>query len=141
VTAPTTTAKMTPSTNPTLLRELTLLAQTEAAAMSPQGSPQSAKFRQGDVLVVPVTLAPSQCLTALGVSSGIQELDMQLLISLPGAGIPPTALAVDTSTGSTARIGGGGNCMKNPLPLPMPAVLVLRATAGSGEAMVQTFVK
>lgn len=113
--------------------------------MQLSGPPQSARFKQGEILRVSTTLAPGTCLTVIAVGDGISELDVQIAI-VPGgmggpSGIPPMVLAMDTKTGPVAIVGGGGQCFKSPLPLAMPIAVGVTATQGQGEATVQLFTK
>ena len=62
-----------------------------------------------------------------------------MVSSTLGVPLPPMTLALDSTTGPTAVIGGGGNCFENPMPVPMPAIAVVRATAGAGIVLAQAF--
>lgn len=95
-------------------------------------------FARGDIVSLPVMLQPGQCLVVLAVGKGVSELELELYAVLPiPNGPPPMLLAKDTLTGPIAAIGAGGNCFKTPLPMALPVQLVLRASAGSGPAMLE----
>jgi hypothetical protein len=122
------------------LPSTTAFATSHASSATPDGQPIAGTFKQGDTLHLPVTIQAGRCYTIIAVSAGITELDIALMVSsIPGMPMPPMALAMDSMTGPTAVIGGGGNCFKNPMPLPMPAVAVIRATAGAGTVLAQAF--
>ncbi|HHH11422.1 MAG TPA: hypothetical protein ENK23_05040 [Sorangium sp.] len=105
--------------------------------MSPDGSAFAGQFQQGQTLEQPFQLQAGRCYTAVGVGVGITELDIQIVSNQPP--IPPQVLAQDNTQGPQAVLGGGGNCFRNPLPVGGAAKLVVRATGGSGTALVQLY--
>lgn len=116
------------------------LASSHASSATPDGQPIAGTFKQDDRLHLPVTLQAGRCYTIVAVSSGVTELDIALMVlPAPGMPLPAITLAMDSTTGPTAVVGGGANCFKNPMPVPMPAVAVIRATAGAGTVLAQAF--
>ena len=70
----------------------------------------------------------------------LTELDISLVALTP---IPmgSSVLAQDTLTGSNAALGGRGNCFRWSLPVGINAKYIVKATAGSGIAAAQLYVK
>jgi hypothetical protein len=115
-------------------------ARTEAAGMSPEGPTVAAQFQEGQTLEQAVQLLPGKCYTVLSVGAGIQEMDIQLIAVTPVPNITGP-LAQDQGGGSSASLGGRGNCFKWQLPFGINAKYVLRASKGSGIAAGQLYVK
>jgi hypothetical protein len=116
------------------------MAATEVRGMQPDGGSFAGQFQQGQTLEQPFNIQPGKCYSVVGVGLGITELDIQI-VAQPAPMLPPTVLAQDNTQGPNATLGGGGNCFKNPLPIGGPAKVVVTATAGSGIAVAQIFVK
>jgi hypothetical protein len=116
---------------------------SSSPGMTADGASVGGTFKQGDTMHLAIVLQPGRCYTIVAVGKGISELDLELMIDPGpmGVALPPSMLARDTSSGSTAVIGSGGNCFKNPMPVPVGAVAVVRATTGAGTAVAQAFVK
>ncbi|WP_437828697.1 hypothetical protein [Sorangium sp. So ce1153] len=116
------------------------LAATEAQGMTKEGGPIAGQFSAGQTLEQQIQLMPGKCYTVLGVGAGITELDISLVALTP---IPmgSSVLAQDTLTGSNAALGGRGNCFRWSLPVGINAKYIVKATAGSGIAAAQLYVK
>ena len=115
-------------------------AATQAPGMQPDGQVFAAQFQEGQTWEQPVNILSGKCYTVVAVGIGIQELDIQLVMTLPP--MPPAVLAADATTGATAIIGGrASGCWKNPSPVSGPARLILRATRGAGVAAAQMYMK
>ncbi|WP_437809199.1 hypothetical protein [Sorangium sp. So ce1078] len=116
------------------------LAATEAQGMTKEGGPIAGQFNAGQTLEQQIQLMPGKCYTVLGVGAGITELDISLVALTP---IPmgSSVLAQDSSTGANAALGGRGNCYRWPLPVGVNAKIIVKATAGSGVAAAQLYVK
>lgn len=111
-----------------------------------EGAPSAAKFKQGEVLELTVTVQPGKCYTVVAVSAdgGITELDGSVLVSAPPGlpiPVPPQPIATDTSTGPNVTMGGGANCFKSSAPAAAPATVQIKATKGAGVAAVQILSK
>lgn len=120
---------------------LQAMAASETRGMSPEGGAFAGQFQAGQVLEQTFNLNPGKCYTVVAASVGITELDVMIQTVAPLPGVPPITVAQDQGTGPNATLGGGGNCFKNALPIGAPAKVVVRATAGSGMAVAQIFVK
>ncbi|WP_437314811.1 hypothetical protein [Sorangium sp. So ce385] len=116
------------------------LAATEAPGMTKEGGPIAGQFSAGQTLEQQIQLMPGKCYTILGVGAGITELDISLVALTP---IPmgSSVLAQDNLTGANAALGGRGNCYRWSLPVGINAKYIVKATAGSGVAAAQLYVK
>ncbi|MDC0685525.1 hypothetical protein [Sorangium atrum] len=116
------------------------LAATEAPGMTKEGGPIAGQFSAGQTLEQQIQLMPGKCYTIVGVGAGITELDISLVALTP---IPmgSSVLAQDNSSGSNAVLGGRGNCYRWSLPVGINAKYIVKATAGSGVAAAQLYVK
>ncbi|WP_437731688.1 hypothetical protein [Sorangium sp. So ce1335] len=116
------------------------LAATEAPGMTKEGGPIAGQFSAGQTLEQQIQLMPGKCYTILGVGAGITELDISLVALTP---IPmgSSELARDNLTGANAALGGRGNCFRWSLPVGINAKYIVKATAGSGVAAAQLYVK
>jgi hypothetical protein len=108
--------------------------------MATDGPLIAGQFAEGQTLEQPVQLLPGKCYTVLSVGAGIQEMDITLIALTPVPGMNPT-LAQDSGGGSSASLGGRGNCFKWSWPVGVNAKFVLRATKGSGVAAGQMYSK
>ncbi len=125
--------------DPTIAAQgLNMLALQQAPGAQPVGGTALAgNFQAGQCLEVQVQLDPAKCYTAVG-QGAPTELDVQLAAPIPGP-LPP--FAQDNMQGSTAVLGGGGNCFRPIGLFAIPAKLVIKANAGSGPAAVQLYAK
>ncbi|AUX46356.1 hypothetical protein SOCE26_078620 [Sorangium cellulosum] len=119
---------------------LNAYAANEAQGMTKEGGPIAGQFTAGQTLEHQFQLMPGKCYTILGVGAGITELDIQLIALTP---IPmgSSVLAQDNSSGANASLGGRGSCYRWSLPVGINAKVVVKATAGSGVAAAQIYVK
>ena len=137
---PQTATPLAPANAGTLSAVFTAVSLSHTSGSTPEGQIAGGSFKQGDVLHVPLTLQPGRCYTVVGVSAGITELDMSLVVAaMPGIPLQTIVLAIDATSGPTAVIGSNSSCFKNPTPIPMPAIAVVRATKGAGAALAQAF--
>jgi hypothetical protein len=108
--------------------------------MSAEGPPIAGQFKDGQILEQAIQLLPGKCYTVLAVGAGITEMDISLIALTPiPMGSP--VLAQDSSSGASASLGGRGNCYRWSLPVGINAKYVVKATAGSGIAAAQLYVK
>ncbi len=114
-----------------------LALQQAPGAQAVGGAALAGNFQAGQCLEVQVQLDPSKCYTAIG-QGAPSELDVQLAAPIPGP-LPP--FAQDNMQGSTAILGGGGNCFRPIGLFAIPAKLVIKANAGAGPAAVQLYAK
>jgi len=119
---------------------LTGVAGSEVQGMQPDGKSFAGNFQQGQTLEQPFTLQPGKCYSVVGVGAGIQQLDI-MIAAQPMPQMPPQVLAQSNTQGPNATLGGKGACFKNPLPFGGPAKVIVKATAGSGMALAQIYVK
>jgi len=129
-----------PTSAAAVTQTLPFLGAQHAPGATPVGGALSGNFQPGQCLEMQVTLAPGKCYTAVGTGAGPQEVDVQLVASLPSP-VPIPPFAQDNSTGPQAVMGGSPNCFRNPGPLPVPVKLVLKVTAGQGLAAAQLYEK
>lgn len=136
--AGTTAQEIPPAAAAMLTPVLQSTAQTETAGMTADGSPFAGQFQPGQILEKPVTLQPGKCYGVVALGIGITELDVQFVVHQAPA--PEVVVAQDQGTGPQATI-PASSCYRNLAPLPIPAKLRMRATAGTGPAMAQVYVK
>jgi hypothetical protein len=119
---------------------LTALASQHTRGMQPDGQAITIQLQQGQAHEQPIQLEANRCYTVVGVGLGVSELDIQIAAQ-PLPMVPPQVLAQDNTQGPQAVLGGSGQCWRNLAPLPVPGKLIVKATAGSGGAMVQVYKK
>ena len=112
--------------------------QQAPGAQAVSGAALAGNFQAGQCLEVQVQLDPAKCYTAIG-QGAPSELDVQLVAPLPGPFAQ--AFAQDNMQGSTAILGGSGNCFRPVGLFALPAKLVIKANAGAGPAAVQLYAK
>lgn len=110
-------------------------ARGEAPGMRPQGSARSATLAEGQLAVLPITLAPGECATFIA-QGGLGLVEVDLFLTAPGS---QQVLAEDSSSGPIAVIGGRGACFTHPGPAPLPAELHVQARRGAGVVLVQGY--
>ena len=119
---------------------LTQLAAGEVQGMQPDGTAFAAQFQEGQVLEQAITIQAGKCYSVVGASMGVQELDIQLVLT--PSPLPPQVLAQDNSQGGTAVLGGKSTgCFKNPFPVGGPGKVVVKATRGAGLGIAQVYIK
>lgn len=119
---------------------LMLFAQQQAPGMQREGNVAAAQFQEGQTLEEPVNLQPGKCYTVLAVGAGTQEVDITLVAVTPLPGTSPV-LAQDSGSGTSASLGGRGNCFKWSLPVGINAKYVIKATRGQGIIAAQLYSK
>jgi hypothetical protein len=119
---------------------LTQLAGAEVQGMQPEGRAFAANFQPGQTMEQAFTLNPGKCYSVVGAGAGITQLDIQI-VTQPVPQLPATVLSQSNTQGGNAVLGGKGACYKNALPFGAPAKVVVKATAGSGMAVAQIYVK
>lgn len=143
-TTPTATGGAAQPMDPTMAGALTPLltaaAGSEVQGMQPDGRAFAGNFQQGQTLEQAFTLNPGKCYSVVGVGAGITQLDIQI-VTQPVPQLPATVLSQSNTQGGNAVLGGKGACYKNALPFGAPAKVVVKATAGSGMALAQIYVK
>lgn len=115
------------------------MAASEVKGMQPDGQPFAAQFQEGQILEQPINIQAGKCYSVIGASIGIQELDIQLVLT--AAPLPPQVLAQDNTTGPQATLGGNGQCFKNALPIGGTGKVVVKATKGAGLGIAQVYIK
>jgi hypothetical protein len=110
-----------------------------AAGMSRDGSPMAATFQPGQTMEQAVQLQTGRCYTVVAAGPNVQAWDFSLVLATNP--LPVTAvLAHETASGTTASLGGNGNCMRWNF-LPAQAHVVVKVTQGSGVAVAQLYGK
>lgn len=122
------------------LGPLMIFSQQEAPGMTREGGPVAGQFREGQILEQPVQLQPNRCYTVLAVGAGPQEVDITLVATTPLPQASPV-LAQDSGSGTSASLGGRGNCFKWSLPVGINAKYVIKATRGQGVIAAQFYSK
>ena len=119
---------------------LMAFAQQEAPGMSREGQVSAGNFKEGQTLEQPFQMLPNKCYTVLAVGAGVQEVDISIVAVTP---IPQASgvLAQDQGTGSSASLGGRGNCYKWSFPFGINAKFVVKATRGQGVIAGQLYSK
>jgi hypothetical protein len=119
---------------------LMAFAQQQAPGMQREGNVLAGQFKDGQTLEQAFQMLPNKCYTVLAVGAGPQEVDIQLVALTPVPNMSPT-LAQDSGTGSSASLGGGGNCFKWNAPFGINAKFVVKSTRGSGVIASQLYSK
>src|SRR5262249_33085207 len=119
---------------------LMAFSQQEAPGMTREGGVVAGQFKEGQTLEQPMQLMPGKCYTLLPVGAGIQEVDLPIVAVTP---IPQASgvLAQDQGSGSSASLGGKGQCFKWGMPFGINAKYVIKATRGAGIAAGQLYSK
>ncbi|MBI4955655.1 MAG: hypothetical protein HY908_26790 [Myxococcales bacterium] len=120
---------------------LMAVAQQEAAGMRETTPIVAANFQQGQTMDAPFQMMPGKCYTVISVGAGINEMDIKIVALQPIPGVQNPVLAQDNSQGSTAVLGGRGNCFKWSWPFGMNAKAVFTATVGQGIAAGRVYEK
>lgn len=116
-------------------------AAREAPNMQLAGDLLASKLGAGEVLEHELRLQPGACYTLLAVGGeGLAEVDVELQRLSPVRGKSET-LAADTTTGTTAVLGGGGTCFLWSEKTATPARFLVRARAGSGVVVSQLYTR
>lgn len=125
----------------------TARAPAEAAGMQPEGSTVCGSVSEGGTISGPsFFLEQTKCYTVLANGlPNVTEVDVSLVIDATAVGMIPalaamaaTPLAVDSTTGAMAVI-GGKPCYKWALPVPAPVKVVVKARQGSGAIGAQVY--
>lgn len=116
-------------------------AAREAPGMNLEGDLLASKLAVGEVLEQELRLQPGRCYTLIAVGGeGLTELDVELQRLSPVRGQGETLVA-DTTSGTTAVLGGGGTCFLFSEKAPLPAKFLVRARAGSGVVVSQLYAR
>jgi hypothetical protein len=117
------------------------VAGSLAPGMSREGAPMAAMFQpgQGQTMEQVIPLQTGRCYTVVAAGPTVQAWDLQLLFVAPPMPIV-AVLAHETGNGTTASLGGNGNCFKWNLP-PAQARIVVKVTQGGGIAVAQLYGK
>jgi hypothetical protein len=110
-----------------------------APGMSRDGAPMAAVFQPGQTMEQVIPLQTGRCYTLLAAGPAVQAWDLSLIFVAPPMPILPV-LAHETATGTTAALGGNGNCFKWSWP-PAQARVVVKVTQGGGIAVAQLYSK
>jgi hypothetical protein len=119
---------------------LLAFSQQEAPGMQREGGVVAGQFKEGQILEQPIQMMPNKCYTVLAVGVGIQEVDITLVAVTPLPQASPV-LAQDSGSGSSASLGGKGQCFKWSMPFGINAKFVIKATRGAGVAAGQLYSK
>lgn len=115
------------------------VAASEAPGMAPDGQSFAAQFQEGQTFQQPITLQAGKCYTVVAATTGIQQLDVQVVTQQ--APFPAVTLAQGSGS-PTATVGGRANgCFRNMVPMNAPGFVVLTATRGAGVAGAQVYIK
>jgi hypothetical protein len=116
-------------------------AAREAPDMQLAGDLIAGKLAPGVFVEQEIRLEPGRCYALIAVGGdGITELDAEITRMNPVRG-KGDSLAADAATGTTAVIGGGGNCYQFDGKAPTAARFTLRARAGQGVAVGQLYAR
>lgn len=116
------------------------LQGTHAPGMQKEGGALAGNFQQGQSLEQGFQLMPNKCYTVIATGAGVSELDVVLVVLTPIPGQSPV-LAQDNMTGTTAVVGGSGQCFRWQAPFGANAKFIMTATAGAGLAAAQLYSK
>ena len=121
---------------------LATLAQTDAADMQLEGDLIATTLGPGRVFEQEFRLVPGRCYTLLAVAgAGVLELDASIEEMSPTRG-RRTVLIEDTTTGTSAVVGGAGVCFPWAADAePLPAKFSLRVRDGEGVVVSQLYAK
>ena len=121
---------------------LAAAAQTEAPDMQLEGDLIATRIGPGQLFEQEFRLQPGRCYTLLAVGGeGIRELDAALEAQNPVRG-KRTALIEDSTTGTTAIVGGGATCFPWAATAePQTVKFVLRVRDGDGVVVSQLYAK
>ena len=121
---------------------LTQSAARDAAGTQMEGDLIASKLAPGQVLEQEFRLQPGRCYTLVAVGGdGVRELDATFETFGP-ARSNTEVLASDTSTGTSAVVGGGGTCFPwAPEATALAAKFVLRVRDGSGVVVSQLYAR
>lgn len=114
----------------------------EAAGMQLEGDLIASKLGAGQVFEQEFKLQPGRCYTLVAVGGeGVRELDASFETFGP-ARSKTAVLAADSSTGTTAVVGGGGTCFTWLADAnPTAAKFVLRVRDGGGVVVSQLYAR
>ncbi len=114
------------------------IAASEAPGMQPDGQSFAGQFQDGQTLQQPITIQAGKCYTVVAASSGMQQLEVQIVAQQA----PMPAMVVAQGQGSpNATVGGKANgCFRSMFPMNAPGFVVLKAH-GAGMAGAQVFIK
>jgi hypothetical protein len=114
-------------------------AQQEAQGMAREGNLVAGNFKEGQTLEQPFQMLPGKCYTVLAVGAGISQIDLAIVAVTP---IPQASgVLAQASGGTSAALGGRGNCFRWDLPVGINAKFVVRAARGQGLAAGQLYSK
>jgi hypothetical protein len=111
----------------------------EAPGMESLGEIHTATLGEGQRAMMPVRIAPSQCVTFVA-QGGLGVIEVDLFLTA-GEGTSARILAEDPATGPIAVIGGHGKCFKSGKSGPLDATLNAVVRRGSGVILVRGFGK
>ncbi len=119
-----------------------LAAQHAPPGAKPLGPAIGGQFTQGQQLEAQIQMQPGRCYTVVGVGlPPVQELDIQLVATVPVPGLTSPVIASDQTHGPNAVLGDKPNCFKWAAPFAAPVKVVVRVSAGQGVAAAQVFEK
>jgi hypothetical protein len=108
--------------------------------MARDGNVAAAQFQAGQILEVPFQMLPGKCYAVVAVGAGVQQIELSIALVTPVPNVNPT-LAQSNAAGSTASVGGRGNCYKWTAMFGVNAKYVVRAMSGSGIIAAQLYSK
>jgi hypothetical protein len=122
---------------------LDLSAKQQAPGAKPVGGTLIAgQFQQGQTLEATFNAQPGKCYTVVGAGlPNVQNLDLQIVATVPLPGLGSPVLAVDQTTGPQAVVAPHPNCYKWALPMAAPLKVVMSVSSGSGIAAAQVYEK
>lgn len=115
------------------------LVQQHARGMQKVAGPIAGNFQQGQTLSVDFQMQPGKCYTAVANSTGIGELDLQIVPMTPLG--PGPAVAQDQGTGASAIIGASGQCWTYQAPFGATGRLIMTARSGGGLAAAEIYAR
>jgi hypothetical protein len=115
------------------------VAGSMAPGMSRQGASMAAFFQTGQTMEQVIPLQTGRCYTVVAAGPNVRAWDMSLVLVTAPLPVAPV-LAHDGATGTTAALGGNGNCFRWNW-LPAQARVIVRVTDGGGVAVAQVYGK
>ena len=120
-----------------LVMHLGINGGTWARGASPVGPAYVGELAEGDVLAVPLEIAPGPCYTFIAQGIGVTEGELKLVVQLRG--FPP--MVIGRTVDSVMVLAGNDECWRSPYKERMVGTLSLHARKGSGVAGIRVYAR
>ena len=120
-----------------LVMHLGINGGTWARGASPVGPAYVGELAEGDVLTVPLEIAPGPCYTFIAQGIGVDEGELKLVVQLRG--FPP--MVIGRTVDSVMVLAGNDECWRSPHKERMVGTLSLHARKGSGVAGIRVYAR